>query len=63
MVSARGGKHGFVYTSRHKAYKGIRRGGSSKTKAAKIANAGRTFAARSAMARKGWWTRRRRKRR
>ena len=63
MVSARGGRHGFVYKSRHKAYKGIRRGGASKTKAAKIANAGRTFAARSAMARKAARTRRRRGRR
>lgn len=62
MVSARGGKFGFVYTSRHRAYRGIRRGGSSKTKAAKIANAGRTHAARSRMARKAAKTRRSRKR-
>jgi hypothetical protein len=61
MVSARGGKFGYVHASRHRAYKGIRRKGSSKTKAAKIANAGRTFAARSAMARKGWRTRKRKR--
>lgn len=60
MVSARGGKHGFVYRSRHKAYKGIRRSGNSKSKSARIANAGRTHAARVAMARKAARTRKRR---
>lgn len=63
MVSARGGKFGFVYTSRHRAYRGIRRSGNSKTKSAKIANAGRTHAQRSAMARKAARTRKRRGRR
>lgn len=60
MVSARGGKYGFVYKSRHRAYKGIRRRGNSKTKSARIANAGRTHAARVAMARKAARTRKRR---
>jgi hypothetical protein len=62
MVSARGGRHGFVYKSRHDAYRAIRRKGSSKSKAARIANAGRTFAGRSAMARKAARTRRRKRR-
>jgi hypothetical protein len=61
MVSDRGGKWGFVYKSRQRAYKGIRRKtGSSKSKAARIANAGRTHAARVAMARKAARTRKRR---
>lgn len=59
MVSDRGGRHGFVYRSRHNTYRALRRKGASKTKAARISNAGRTFAARSRMARKGWRTRRR----
>lgn len=63
MVSARGGKYGFVYRSRHHAYKGIRKSPASKTKSAKIANAGRTHAQRSRMARKAARTRRRRGRR
>lgn len=57
MVSARGGKYGFVYRSRHHAYRGIRRSVASKSKAARIANAGRTRAQRSAMARKAARTR------
>lgn len=57
MVSARGGHWGFVYRSRHAAYKGLRKQGMSKTKAAKIANAGQTHAQRSAMARKAARTR------
>jgi uncharacterized membrane protein len=61
MVSARGGKWGYVVRSRHRAYKAIRRKGSSKSKAAAISNAGRTFAGRSAMARKAARTRRRRR--
>lgn len=61
MVSDRGGKWGFVYKGRQRAYKGIRRKGkASKTRAAKIANAGRTHAARVAMARKAARTRKRR---
>lgn len=53
MVSARGGKWGFVYSSRQRAYRALRRQGMSKTRAAQISNAGRTHAQRSAMARKG----------
>lgn len=60
MVSAAGGRRGYVHRTRHKAYRGIRRKTRlSKTRAARIANAGRTHAQRSAMARKGWRTRRR----
>lgn len=53
MVSAAGGRKGFVYRSRHRAYRALRRKGMSKRVAAMIANRGRTFAGRSAMARKG----------
>lgn len=53
MVSSRGGRHGFVYRSRHRAYRALRRKGHSKRSAARIANAGRTFGQRSRMARKG----------
>lgn len=53
MVSARGGKYGFVYSSRHSAYRALRRKGMSKKAAARISNAGRTFGGRSRMARKG----------
>lgn len=58
MVSARGGKHGFVYKTRHRAYRALRRQGMSKTSAAKISNAGRTHAQRSRMAKKAARTRR-----
>ncbi|MCX4707085.1 hypothetical protein [Streptomyces sp. NBC_01373] len=61
MVSDRGGRAGFVYRSRHGAYRALRRQGASKSKAARISNAGRSFAQRSAMARKGWRTRKRRR--
>lgn len=57
MVSARGGKYGFVYTSRHRAYRALRRKGLPKSVAAAISNAGRTFAQRSRMARKAARTR------
>jgi hypothetical protein len=60
MVSSRGGKYGFVYRSRHDVYRALRRGGASKSKAARIANAGRTRAGRSRMARKAARTRKRR---
>lgn len=60
MVSSRGGRYGFVYQSRQSAYRALRRKGASKSKAASISNAGRAFAGRSRMARKGWRTRRRR---
>lgn len=60
MVSDKGGKHGFVYKSRQKAYRKMRAKGMSKSKAARIANSGRSFAQRSAMAKKGWRKRKRR---
>lgn len=63
MVSSRGGKYGFVYRSRFSAYRALRRKGMSKSKAAEISNAGRTFPQRSAMARKASRTRRTRGRR
>lgn len=53
MVSDRGGKFGFVYKARQDVYRALRRQGKSKAAAAAIANAGRTHAQRSAMARKG----------
>ena len=56
-VSSRGGKYGFVFKSRHRAYRALRRQGMSKSKAARIANGGRTFPQRSAMARKASRTR------
>jgi hypothetical protein len=60
MVSSRGGKYGFVYRSRHDAYRALRRKGASKSKAARIANAGLTRVGRSRMARKAARTRARR---
>lgn len=57
MVSSRGGHWGFVYRSRQAAYKALRRQGKSKSTAAQIANAGRTHAQRSVMARKAARTR------
>jgi hypothetical protein len=59
-VSDRGGKFGFVYRSRQNVYRALRRQGKSKETAARIANAGRSHAARSRMSRKG--ARKRRKR-
>lgn len=50
-----------VRKTRKKAYDGITKDGASAKKAARIANAGKTKAARSRMAKKGWRTRRRRK--
>lgn len=58
MVSDRGGRYGFVYRTRQNVYLALRRQGASKTKAARISNAGRTHAARSRMARKAARTRR-----
>ncbi|WP_435863213.1 DUF7218 family protein [Streptomyces mirabilis] len=63
MVSDRGGRAGFVYRTRQDAYRALRRKGASKSKAARISNAGRTFPQRSAMARKASKTRRARGRR
>lgn len=60
MVSARGGKWGFVYRSRHNVYRALRRKGKTKTLAAQIANAGRTHEQRVRMARKAARTRKRR---
>jgi len=58
MVSSKGGKAGFVFKNRHKAYRGIKKAvGGNKGKAARIANAGHTHAQRVAMARKAARTR------
>ena len=57
MVSARGGRYGFVYASRQSAYRALRKQGVSKAKAARISNEGKTHAARSVMARKAARTR------
>jgi len=57
VVSSRGGKYGFVYPGRQRVYKALRRQGMSKSKAARIANGGRTHVQRSAMARKAARTR------
>ena len=57
MVSSRGGKFGFVFRSRFRAYNALRRKGMSKKRAAEIANAGHTFPQRSRMARKAARTR------
>ncbi len=53
MVSSAGGRKGYVVKSRHGAYRALRRKGMSKSSAARISNAGRTWAGRSRMARKG----------
>ena len=64
MPSSRGGRYGFVYRTRHRAYRGMRRKGKmTKSKAARISNAGLTHAQRSRMARKAARTRSRRGRR
>lgn len=60
MVSARGGKYGFVYPGRQNVYKALRRQGKSKSAAARIANAGRFHEQRSRMAKKAARTRKRR---
>jgi hypothetical protein len=57
MVSDRGGRWGFVYKTRQRVYAALRRKGASKSKAARISNAGRSHAQRSAMARKASRTR------
>jgi hypothetical protein len=58
MVSDRGGKFGFVYKSRQNVYRKLV-GKYGKEGAARIANAGRTKAGRSAMAKKAARTRKR----
>lgn len=60
MVSDRGGRYGFVYKTRQDVYRALRRHGASKSKAARISNAGLTFPQRSLMARKAARTRQRR---
>lgn len=58
MVSSAGGRKGYVARSRHRAYRALRRKRMSKSKAARISNAGVTHAQRSRMARKAARTRR-----
>lgn len=60
MVSAAGGKKGFVYSSRHNVYRALRAKGFSKEKAARISNAGNTHGKRVRMAKKAARTRKRR---
>lgn len=50
-------KHGNIPISRSKAYEALRRGGASKSKAARIAWAGKTKSGRKLMARKAAVTR------
>lgn len=57
MVSSRGGRFGFVYPSRQRAYRALRWHGMTKTAAARIANGGRFHTQRSIMARKAARTR------
>jgi hypothetical protein len=63
VVSDRGGKYGYVVRSRQRAYKALRRKGASKSKAARIANAGRLHSGRVRMAKRAARTRRARGRR
>ena len=58
MVSSRGGKYGFVFKSRQRTYKALRRKGHSKRSAARISNAGLSHIQRSRMSRKAARTRR-----
>jgi len=62
MVSARGGRWGFVYRSRQDVYRALRRKGASKSTAARISNEGFTRAGRSLMAKKAARTRQARER-
>jgi len=57
MVSARGGKYGYVAVGRQDVYRALRRHGMTKQQAAEIANAGTTHAKRSVMARRAARTR------
>jgi hypothetical protein len=57
MVSARGGRWGYVARSRQAVYKALRRKGKSERLAAMISNAGLTKAQRSNMAKKAARTR------
>lgn len=60
FVSDKGGKAGFVFRSRFKAYRALRRKGMPKSMAAAISNGGHFFPGRSKMARKAARTRKRR---
>lgn len=60
MVSDKGGRKGFVFKARQRAYKALRRKGMTKKIAAMIANRGDTHGERSAMAKKGARSRKRR---
>lgn len=57
MVSAKGGRAGFVYRDRQDVYRALRKKGMSKSKAARISNEGHTKVGRKAMARKAAITR------
>lgn len=57
MVSSRGGRYGFVYKSRQKVYKALRRKGMTKKSAARISNGGHYHPQRVRMARKAARTR------
>lgn len=57
MVSSRGGRYGFVFTERQDVYRALRRQGMTKTKAARISNAGRFHPQRVVMARRAAQTR------
>lgn len=57
MVSAKGGRAGFVYRDRQDVYRALRRKGMTKSKAARISNEGHTKAGRKLMARKAAVTR------
>lgn len=58
MVSAAGGRKGYVSPNRQRVYKALRRKGHTKKSAARIANAGISHAQRSRMSRKAARTRR-----
>lgn len=60
MVSARGGKFGYVERHRQDVYRALRRKGATKGKAARIANGGITKIGRKKMAKKAAITRKRR---
>jgi hypothetical protein len=53
MVSAAGGKAGYVAASQHDVYRALRRKGYSKTKSAKIANSKARRRGRARRARRG----------
>lgn len=57
MVSSRGGKFGYVTKSRQNVYRALRRKGASKSKAARISNAGVFHVQRSRMSKKAARTR------